>query len=106
MAGDGFVFISHRGQLQTCGFLDVACGDLRGENYDFRKAYWESEVFNEVRNRNLYEGKCGQCEFRPQCGGCRARAYAHSGSYLDQEPGCVYVPEPLRKQRGNAPSQN
>ena len=95
MAGDGFVFISHRGILKTCGFLDVPCGDLREWNYDFKQAYWQSNVFRQVRDRNRYTGKCGGCDFRGTCGGCRARAYAHTGSYLAAEPACLYQAKDL-----------
>ena len=28
LAGTGFCFISHTGEVQTCGFLDVLCGDI------------------------------------------------------------------------------
>lgn len=97
MAGDGFVFISHRGTLQTCGFLDLPCGDLRQSVYDFPKAYLESTIFNRVRARANYLGKCGLCEFRGVCGGCRARAYAHSGDYLGAEPTCVHAPRRLTR---------
>lgn len=90
MGGKGFVFISHTGLLQPCGFLDVPSGDLRAVGYDFKKAYLESKVFNDLRNEDGYHGKCGICEFRYACGGCRARAYANTGDYLDQEPGCTY----------------
>lgn len=92
MAGDGFVFISHQGILQTCGFLDLPCADLRQSGYDFAKAYLESHVFNQVRDRTLYRGKCGLCEFRGVCGGCRARAFAHNGDFLGAEPTCVHLP--------------
>ncbi len=97
MAGDGFVFISHTGILQTCGFLDIPCGDLRALNYDFQQAYLESDVFNKLRDANNLEGKCGACEYRRVCGGCRARAYGHGGNYLAPEPGCVYIPKKERK---------
>jgi len=90
MGGKGFVFISHTGILQPCGFLDVDSGNLRAVGYDFKKAYQESKVFNDLRNEDGYHGKCGVCSFRYACGGCRARAYANSGSYLDEEPGCIY----------------
>ncbi|MCK5834265.1 MAG: radical SAM protein [Lentisphaeria bacterium] len=93
MAGQGFVFISHRGILQGCGFLDIPCGDLRKNNYDFKTLYLESPVFNALRKPDDYNGKCGICEYRKVCGGCRARAYAHTGNYLDEEPGCTYIPK-------------
>lgn len=93
MAGQGFVFISHRGILQGCGFLDIPCGDLRKNNYDFKTLYVESPVFKALRQPDKYNGKCGICEYRKVCGGCRARAYAHTGNYLDEEPGCTYIPK-------------
>ena len=92
MGGRGFVFVSHRGILQPCGFLDLACGDLRKENFDFKTIYDKSEVFQKLRKVDKYTGKCGYCEYRYVCGGCRARAYAKSGDYLAEEPSCTYVP--------------
>jgi radical SAM protein with 4Fe4S-binding SPASM domain len=98
MAGDGFVFISHTGVLQPCGFLDVASGDLRNVEFDFQQAYQKSVVFASLWDKTGYEGKCGACEFVYSCGGCRARAYAKTGDYLKAEPGCSYVPASLDKR--------
>ncbi len=90
LAGTGFCFISHVGRVQTCGFLDVTCGDIRTEHF---KDVWEnSKVFNELRDFNNLEPKCGICEYKQVCGGCRARAYEATGSYLAQEPLCTYQP--------------
>jgi radical SAM protein with 4Fe4S-binding SPASM domain len=98
MAGDGFVFISHTGILQPCGFLDVASGDLRSVDLDFQRAYRESTVFGALWDKGGYEGKCGACEFLETCGGCRARAFAKTGDFLSAEPGCSYVPASLDKR--------
>jgi radical SAM protein with 4Fe4S-binding SPASM domain len=93
MAGQGFVFISHRGVLQPCGFLETASGDLRKAAFNFQRAYEESQVFQDLRAHERYEGKCGACEFLHVCGGCRARAYELTGDYLAEEPQCTYVPQ-------------
>jgi len=106
MAGDGFVFISHTGVLQPCGFLDVASGDLRSVDLDFQRAYRESAVFASLWDKSGYEGKCGVCEFVNSCGGCRARSYAKTGDYLKAEPGCSYVPEGLRKSLAETSSHH
>ena len=91
LAGTGFCFISHVGRVQTCGFLDVECGDITKQTF---KDVWEnSQVFNTLRDFNTLEGKCGICEFKQVCGGCRARAYEATGSYLAQEPLCSYQPQ-------------
>ena len=93
LGGKAFAFISHRGIVQICGFLDVACGDLRKANFDFRRIWETSEVFQAVRDVDGYGGKCGRCEYRAACGGCRARAYAMTGDWLAAEPFCAYRPQ-------------
>lgn len=90
LAGTGFCFISHVGRVQTCGFLDVECGDITKQS--FQDVWENSQVFNKMRNFNNLEGECGKCEYKNVCGGCRARAYEATGNYLAQEPLCSYQP--------------
>ncbi len=92
LGGKAFAFISHVGVVQICGFLEIECGDLKKENLDFKKIWETSEVFLQVRNVDAYGGKCGICEYRRICGGCRARAFAMTGDYLAEEPFCIYQP--------------
>ncbi len=90
LAGTGFCFISHVGKVQTCGFLDIECGDITKQTF---KDVWEnSQIFNKLRDFNNLEGKCGICEYKKVCGGCRARAYEATGNYLAEEPLCSYQP--------------
>lgn len=35
IGGRGFAFLSHTGDLQTCGFVSVPCGNIRDHNLDF-----------------------------------------------------------------------
>jgi len=93
MGGQQFAFISHRGKVQICGFLDLECGDVRREDFDFRKIWETSEIFRQLRDPAAYHGRCGQCEFARVCGGCRARAFAITGDYLAAEPFCTYQPK-------------
>ncbi|MDD2599648.1 MAG: radical SAM protein [Kiritimatiellae bacterium] len=88
MGGKGFVFISHTGILQPCGFLDVPSGDLRAYNFDFKAAYLNSPVFKDLRQTDQFGGGCGGCAFRNDCSGCRARAYAATGDYMAAETSC------------------
>ncbi|MGD9822984.1 heme b synthase [Desulfobacter sp.] len=95
LAGTGFCFISHVGRVQTCGFLDVTCGDIK--EHHFKEVWENSEVFNKLRDFNNLEPKCGICEYKQVCGGCRARAYEATGNYLAQEPLCTYQPARYKK---------
>lgn len=94
LGGTGFCFISHRGIVQPCGFLDVNCGDVTRES--FAKIWKNSTVFQQLRNFNELKGKCGACEYKKVCGGCRARAYEATGDYMAEEPLCSYLPQMLR----------
>jgi AdoMet-dependent heme synthase len=91
LAGTGVCFISHEGEVFPCGYLPAIAGDLRHEK--FADIWANAKVFNELRDSSNLKGKCGCCEFRNICLGCRARAYAATGDYLDEEPFCVYQPK-------------
>lgn len=91
MAGDGFCFVSHVGEVYGCGFLPVLAGNVREQ--PFPEIYRDSPVFRTLRDYAKLEGKCGLCEFVAKCGGCRARALAETGNYLSEEPYCVYQPK-------------
>lgn len=90
LAGSGVCFVSHKGEVYPCGYLPVSAGDVRRQ--DFRNIWENAEVFKALRDEDNLRGKCGYCEFRRVCMGCRARAYAHTGNYLDPEPHCIYEP--------------
>jgi heme b synthase len=96
LGGQGFAFISHVGRVQMCGFLDICAGDLRENRLDFKSVWQNSELFHQIRNLDGYYGRCGYCEYRRVCGGCRARAFASTGNYLDEEPYCIYQPQVTR----------
>ncbi len=91
MGGSSFCFISHVGQVQPCGFLEIDCGRLTERS--FSDIWHNSKIFADLRNLAGYKGKCGRCEFLKICGGCRARAWEASGDYLAEEPLCAYEPK-------------
>ena len=88
IGGRDFGFISCRGDVQACGFLDVSAGNLFQKGCSFKKIWTESEFLKKLRNRSQYEGSCAVCEYSAVCGGCRARAYAATGDYLASDPLC------------------
>ena len=90
MGGRGFGFVSYKGDVQTCGFLDVSAGNLIENDFDFGKIWLESEFLKSIRDRSKYKGDCGVCDYVSVCGGCRARAFAVTGDYLAADPICSY----------------
>jgi radical SAM protein with 4Fe4S-binding SPASM domain len=94
LAGTGVCFVSHKGEVFPCGYLPVKCGDIREQSIG--EIWTGSPVFLKLRDPGNLKGKCGICEYKRICMGCRARAFADTGDYLAEEPYCTYVP---RKQR-------
>jgi heme b synthase len=97
LAGTGFCFVSHRGRVQGCGYLDVEAGNIRDKS--FGEIWMNSMLFRELRDLSNIKGKCAICEYKRVCGGCRARAYESTGDYLEAEPYCIYEPVALRSNR-------
>lgn len=90
LAGSAVCFVSHVGEVYPCGYLPVSAGNVRKQHF---KEIWDNaEVFRVLRDEDNLQGKCGHCEFRRVCMGCRARAYGCTGNYLEPEPYCVYEP--------------
>jgi len=88
--GDGFLFISHLGDIMPSGFLPLPAGNVRGD--DLVEVYRDHDLFRSLRDRSRITGTCARCEFLPICGGSRARSYWVTGDYLAAEPYCCYVP--------------
>jgi AdoMet-dependent heme synthase len=91
LGGVGFCFISHTGIVQPCGFLNLTCGDVT--RTPFSEIWNHAPHFLKLRDYNALDGKCGVCEYRKVCGGCRARAFEATGDYMAEEPLCGYQPK-------------
>jgi AdoMet-dependent heme synthase len=101
--GDGFLFVSHTGEIYPSGFLPLTAGNVR--THDIVDVYRNSELFTSLRDPDRLGGKCGVCEYRDVCGGSRARAYALTGDPLAAEPFCTHIPARYARmvERGEAP---
>jgi radical SAM protein with 4Fe4S-binding SPASM domain len=91
LAASEFAFISHRGDVQTCGFLEISAGSLPENDYSFGRIWENSPLLNRIRDRGRYKGACRVCGYLDVCRGCRARAQAIYGDCLEQDPICRYV---------------
>ena len=100
LGGITFVFISHTGDVQPCGYFDMQLGNVK--ETPFPEIWTSSPVFADLRDYGRLKGKCGACEYKGVCGGCRARALAATGDYLAEEPYCAYVPQRLREKEVRA----
>ena len=87
--GTQYCRITPDGTLTPCPYIPTAAGNLRDDS--FADLWRAAPLFRELRSGTL-GGKCGRCEYRKMCGGCRARALALEGDHLAADPSCVYEP--------------
>jgi radical SAM protein with 4Fe4S-binding SPASM domain len=108
LAGLYYCRIYPNGDVTPCPYLPIKLGNVR-EN-TFKEIWFNSPIFKSLRDPNSLKGKCGKCEFRALCGGCRARAYGLSSDFIDycgdlhepaelkndflaEDPWCVHQPK-------------
>jgi radical SAM protein with 4Fe4S-binding SPASM domain len=107
IAGLTYCRIYPTGEVTPCPYLPITLGNIRQTR--FKDIWFKSPVFKALRDRRQLMGKCGRCEYREVCGGCRARAYGLTGpvnicgglhqpgelhsEYLAEEPWCPYQPK-------------
>jgi radical SAM protein with 4Fe4S-binding SPASM domain len=108
IAGLYYCRIYPNGDVTPCPYLPVKLGNVREKS--FKEIWSNSNIFKALRDPNSLKGKCGACEYRSLCGGCRARAYGLSSDFIDycgdlhepaelksdyltEDPWCVYQPK-------------
>jgi radical SAM protein with 4Fe4S-binding SPASM domain len=111
LAGLYYCRVYPNGDVTPCPYLPIKLGNIREKS--FKEIWFNSDMFKTLRNFDALKGKCGVCEHRAVCGGCRARAYGLSsdfidycgdlhepaelkGDYLTEDPWCVYQPKEPR----------
>ena len=87
--GVHYVRITPEGKVTPCPYSPVVAGDLATTS--FREIWEHSPVLERLRSETP-GGKCGRCEYREVCGGCRARAFADTGDLMGPDESCVYEP--------------
>ena len=96
-AGRGFVYIKPNGEVWPCPFIEVSCGNVR--ETPFSTIWATAPIFEDLRKREeRLKGRCGECQYRRLCGGCRGRTLAVTGDYLAEDPSCfIHADEPAQR---------
>lgn len=74
------------GTIYACRRMPLGIGNIK-DIADIRKWFVFDEKMNEYRNYDEIEN-CSGCQIQPVCNGCRAVAFAVSGSYFGKDPQC------------------
>lgn len=95
-----FMSIAENGDAIPCSFNDLhRFGNVKDKSI---KSIWKelqtSEFFSRVRDKSNLKGKCGICEYRDICGGCRTAAELYTGDVFGSDPRCAYIPKVMREK--------
>ncbi|MDP2786666.1 MAG: SPASM domain-containing protein, partial [Pseudomonadota bacterium] len=88
LAGRSYFRITPQGLVTPCPYLPQAVGDLRREKL---ADIWANAPELQALRHTMPGGKCGGCDYRVSCGGCRARAFATTGDLMGEDAKCGYV---------------
>jgi len=76
------------GDMTPCALMNLPIMNVFPLTIDeIVERYQKSEIVKNMLDMNL-KGKCGACDRKYQCGGCRARALGRTGDYLEKDPDC------------------
>ena len=95
-----FMSIAENGEAIPCSYNDsYRIGNIKDKSL---KEIWSemqnSEFFTKVKDKNNIKGKCGICEYKDICGGCRSSALFYTGDILGSDPRCAYIPKAQRQK--------
>lgn len=95
-----FMSVAENGDIIPCSFNDAyRLGNVKVKSL---KEIWDemqaSDFFSRARERKDLKGKCGLCEYREICGGCRTAAQFYTGDIFGSDPRCAYIPNVLREK--------
>ena len=106
LAGTRYCRVTPEGAVTACPYIEEPAGSIREQ--PFADIWRDAPMFQALRAPRL-EGRCGECEYRKLCGGCRARPLARDGNLMGEDFLCAYQPgggaviEPLRDSAGTLP---
>ncbi|MBN1800762.1 MAG: radical SAM protein [Candidatus Lokiarchaeota archaeon] len=84
-AGISGICVVENGDVMPCRRLNSVIGNIKTDTFE---TLWNSPCMIAFRNRDDYEGKCGNCKHITTCGGCRAIAKALTNSEFGEDLQC------------------
>ena len=98
--GSNYMGITENGDYRACGFHEgFRVGNIKEKKLSVA---WDelqnSNLYKKIRDKKNIKGKCGVCEYREICGGCRTRAEYYTGDLYESDPACAYIPKLMQEK--------
>ena len=79
------------GNITPCALLPINLVNINDHSTSVaQQLYVKNESIKALFERDL-EGKCGKCELKWHCGGCRAIPYGLNGNLMGEDPTCFHL---------------
>ncbi len=80
--------VSANGDMTPCALMNLPIMNVFDLSIDeIAEKYQQNKIIHNLLDAN-FAGKCGNCDKKYLCGGCRARALERNGNYLAEDPDC------------------
>ncbi len=89
-AGRVYCAVQPSGDVTPCVFMPIKVGNLRTDEFE---TVWNHPVMELLRDRSDRTGHCRTCDYKLNCGGCRARSWGYFGDLRRPDPGCKFNQE-------------
>lgn len=99
-AGQKMANVNHLGNVHACQFWSHRpLGNIREKKFSEIWTSQQDTFLCSLRKKTAYvEGKCGKCQYREYCGGCRIRAEVVHGNLWGEDPACYLTEEEVREE--------
>jgi len=85
-AGFSLLYIDPEGIVRVCPYFPLKVSDAKKNSLE--KIWFKNKTLERIRwMRSSLEGKCGSCQYKFACGGCRGAALA-TGNIFGEDPRC------------------
>jgi radical SAM protein with 4Fe4S-binding SPASM domain len=86
-AGRAYCAIQPNGDVTPCVFLPIHVGNLLTDPFE---KVWNHKAMELLRDRDDRSGHCRTCDYKFNCGGCRARSWGYFRDLRRADPGCKF----------------
>lgn len=102
--GNKVANVDYLGNVNPCHFApQKKVGNIKEKSF---REIWNSApcaLLQDLRNQKAkLKGKCGICDYKDVCGGCRQKAWFFNRDFFGEDPTCIYNPTKIEKKKAAA----
>lgn len=88
-AGMKIINIAPNGDVYPCQFFKKPLGNIKKSALS---TILKNDFIGLLNDKKNLKARCGMCDYKELCGGCRVRAYARTSDYFGEDTACYITP--------------